>query len=78
MLDRPEAANGMQNVLRQVFEFVIDYGLHDRNPTRLVKNIKTNSAGHIAWSDEDINAFITVHSPSTTVYLALKYAFELC
>ena len=74
MRDRPEAANGMLKAVRQVFNFAVEYQYHDRNPARLVKNLKSDSQGHVAWTSDDIDAFINVHPHGTTAYLAVMLA----
>lgn len=74
MMDRPEAANGMIKALRQVFDFAVEYRLHDRNPAALVKYIENPSEGHTPWEREDIEAFRRVHPLGTMAHLAMSLA----
>ena len=74
MFDRPEAANGMLKALRQVFECAINYGLHDRNPAKLVPYLDNHSQGHLAWEGEQIEAYESTHSVGTMARLAMSLA----
>lgn len=74
MLDRPEAANGMIKALRQVFEFAVEYGHHDSNPARKVKNLPSSGDGITAWSVEDVENFEAVHPVGSMARLALALA----
>jgi integrase len=74
MFDRPEAANGMLKALRQVFECAISYGLHDRNPAKLVPYLHNHSQGHLAWEDEQIVAYERTHPLGTMARLAMSLA----
>jgi integrase len=72
--DRPEAANGTIKALRQVFNYAIEYELHDRNPAALVKNLPSNGDGHVAWTQEDVENFEAVHPVGSMARLALALA----
>jgi integrase len=74
LTDRPEAANGTIKALRQVFNYAIEYELHDRNPAALVKNLPSKGDGHIAWTEEDVENFEAVHPIGSMARLALALA----
>lgn len=74
LVDRPEAANGTIKALRQVFNYAIEYELHDRNPAAQVKNLPSKGDGHTAWTEEDVENFEAVHPIGSTARLALALA----
>ncbi len=74
MAAKPEAANGMVKVLRQVFKYAVRYDLIDRNPAAEVELLKSGSEGYHSWSLEEIEKFEEAHPIGTTARLALALA----
>ncbi len=74
MADRPEAANGMVKVLRQVFKYAMRYDLIDRNPADGIELLKSGSDGYHSWTLAEIEQFESKHPVGTTARLALALA----
>lgn len=71
-LDTPEAANGLLKVLRQLFNFAIEYDLAERNPVIGVKKLQPkNRSGYHTWTLSEIEQFERVHPVGTKARLAL-------
>lgn len=74
MADRPEAANGMVKVLRQVFKYAMQYDLIDRNPADGIELLKSGSEGYHSWSLAEIEKYEDAHPIGTVARLALALA----
>lgn len=74
MSDRPEAANGMVKVLRQVFKYAMLYDLIDRNPADGIEPLKSGSDGYHSWTLAEIERYEEKHPLGTTARLALALA----
>lgn len=74
MSDRPEAANGMVKVLRQVFKYAMRYDLLDRNPAEGIELLKSGSDGYHSWTLAEIEKYEEKHPLGTTARLALALA----
>ena len=74
MSERPEAANGMVKVIRQVFKYAIQYDLIDRNPADSIELLKSGSQGYHSWTLAEIEQFENKHPVGTTARLALALA----
>ena len=74
MSDRPEAANGMVKVLRQVFKYAMRYDLLDRNPADGIELLKSGSDGYHSWTLAEIEAYEEAHPIGTVARLALALA----
>jgi integrase len=61
MTYRPEAANQMVKLVRQVLSFALENDLVRRNVARDVSYIRTGSMGFHAWSGEEVRQFESVH-----------------
>jgi integrase len=58
MADRPSAANHFIEAIKGLFNWAVDAGFVNDNPTTGVKNIKRpNTGGFRQWTEEDILAF---------------------
>jgi integrase len=77
LIDTPEAANGVIKALRQVYGYAVEYGLHDKNPAALVKNLPSNGDGHIPWTEEDVAKFAEVHPVGSMARLSMSLALFL-
>jgi integrase len=60
MAYRPEAANQMVKLVRQVLSFALENDLVRRNVARDVSYIRTGSMGFHAWSGEEVRQFESV------------------
>lgn len=74
MSDRPEAANGMVKVLRQVFKYAMRYDLADRNPADGIELLKSGSDGYHSWTLAEIEKYESKHPLGSTARLALALA----
>ena len=74
MADKPEAANGMVKVLRQVFKYAVRYQLIERNPADGIELLKSASEGYHSWTLAEIEQFEAKHPVGTTARLALALA----
>lgn len=72
MIDRPEAANGLLKVLRQLFNFAVEYDLAETNPVIGVKKLKPkNKTGYHTWTLSEIDKYEQTHPVGTKARLAL-------
>ncbi len=69
--DKPEAANAIVKVLRQVFAYGIAAEIISRNPAKDVPYIKTGSEGFHTWTVDEVRAFEQRHPIGTKARLAL-------
>lgn len=74
MADKPEAANGMVKVLRQVFKYAVRYELIERNPADGIELLKSGSEGYHSWTLAEIEQYEAKHPVGTTARLALALA----
>jgi integrase len=74
MSDRPEAANGMVKVVRQVFKYALQYDLVDRNPVDGIELLKSGSDGYHSWTLVEIEQFEKAHPVGTVARLAMALA----
>jgi len=70
----PTAANNFLKRLRQLMAFAIDVGMRNDDPTIGVKPLPIRSAGHPAWTADDIAAFRRKHPSGTRARLAMELA----
>lgn len=76
--DRPESANSVVKALRQVFSFAIEAGLHNSNPARDIRYLRSNNPdGHHTWTIEEVRQFEEKHPVGTTARLALALLLYL-
>lgn len=70
MADRPEAANALLKVLRQIFRFAVEYEHLDANPILEVPYLKNDSDGFHQWTLEELGQFEKAHPIGTKARLA--------
>jgi len=68
--DRPAASNKFVKILRYVYGWANENCLHDGNPVTGVKLLKSKGSGFVAWSIEDMQAYLAHHQPGSTARLA--------
>ena len=73
MAYRPEAANQIVKLVRQVLSFALENDLVRRNVARDVSYIRTGSMGSYAWSREEVRQFESVHPIGAMARLALSH-----
>lgn len=55
--ETPSAANNFLGTMRGLFQWALEAGYVDRDPTENVKGVKRTSDGFHVWSEEEIEAF---------------------
>jgi integrase len=71
--DRPDSANGLRKVLREMMKVARKLGWRDDNPTSDVKKIRPKSkSGFHRWTDAEIAQFEARHAVGTKARLALS------
>jgi integrase len=71
MVDRPEAANQLVKLLRQVLSFAVANDLIKHNVAKEVPYIHTGSTGFHAWTIDEVRKFESKHPIGTMARLAL-------
>lgn len=71
MADRPEAANQLLKLLRQVLSFAVANDLVKHNVGKEVPYIHTGSAGFHAWTTDEVRKYESMHPIGTMARLAL-------
>lgn len=74
MMDRPEAANKMLKVVRQLFKYAMKYEDYDKNPAAVVEYLSGDPDGFHVWNSEEITKFEDTHPIGTTARLAMALA----
>ncbi len=69
--DKPHVANELIKVLRQLFQFGVEYGFVERNPAREVPTIKGKRGGYHTWSPDEIAQYCEYWPVGTQERLAL-------
>lgn len=69
--DRPEAANQLLKLLRQVLGLAVANDLLAHNPAKEVPYIPTRGAGFHTWTIEEVRKFGSAHPIGTSARLAL-------
>src|SRR6516225_7510775 len=68
---KPQAANALRRMLRNLMQHAIDIGIRGDDPTRDVKAIRTKTGGHHSWTDDEIAQFERCHAIGSRARLAL-------
>lgn len=71
MADRPEAANQLLKLLRQVLSFAVANDLVKHNVAKEVPYIHTGSTGFHAWTTDEVRKYESKHPIGTMARLAL-------
>jgi hypothetical protein len=70
--DRPDSANGLRKVLREMMKVAIKLEWRDSDPTLGVKKIKPKKMGGFhRWTDVEIAKFEACHAIGTKARLAM-------
>jgi integrase len=70
--DKPDSANGLRKVLREMMKVAIKLGWREDDPTQGVKKIKPKKKGGFhRWADTDIAQFEQRHAIGTKARLAM-------
>jgi integrase len=70
--DRPDSANGLRKVLREMMKMAVKLGWRDTDPTQGVKKIKPKKKGGFhRWADAEIKRFEERHAMGTKARLAM-------
>jgi integrase len=71
LVGKPQAANALRRMLRNLMRHAIDIGIRGDDPTRDVKAIRTKTGGHHSWTDDEIAQFERCHAIGSRARLAL-------
>jgi integrase len=69
--EQPGAANGLRMALRVMMKHAIESGLRADDPTREVRAIRSKTAGHHSWTNDEIAQFERCHPIGSRARLAL-------
>jgi integrase len=70
--DRPEAANSILKIMRQLLTYAIDLDLLTHNPAKEVKYLPSlNSSGFHTWTEEEIAKYEAYHLIGSPALLAM-------
>jgi integrase len=70
--DKPDSANGLRKVLREMMKVAVKLGWRDDDPTQGVKKIRPKKKGGFhRWADADIAQFEQRHAVGTKARLAM-------
>lgn len=75
MPDRPQAANRLVSVLRQVFDNAIALGMMRDNPAYNIRKYSQKTSGFHSWTDQEIQQFQTKWEIGTRERLAFDLLF---